>query len=113
MFLILRCKPSETKAVALKLKHDRHILGIDEQDVQCPTELRKRRIGRARHRDRTVVNILPSYVFVRWNGRPQWALALQGAYAGLVVMRDVHGGFATCKEEEIHRVAVEGFTKAI
>lgn len=111
MFLILRCRPSETIALATKLKHDRHMLRLDEQDIQCPTHHYVRRVGRQRHRDRRKEILLPSYIFVRWRGRLDLAHGLPRVYAGLSVMKNVDGSFATCEEDELLAVAATGFTK--
>ena len=110
MFLILRCKPSETIGILMKLKHDRHMLKLDEQDIQCPTRHYIRRVGRQRHRDRRQEILLPSYIFIRWNNRLDLAHGLARVYAGIHVMKDVDGDFATCEESELDAVAASGFT---
>lgn len=111
VFLILRCKPSETIAIATKLKHDRHILRLHEQDIQCPTRHYVRRVGRERHRDRRQEILLPSYIFIRWEDRLDLAYGLANSYAGVQIMKDADGSFATCKEGELQQVAASGFTK--
>ncbi len=111
MYLILRCKPSETIAILFKLKRDRHMLRLDEQDIQCPTRHYIRRVGRERHRDRRQEILLPSYIFIKWAERLDLAYGLARLYAGVSIMKDTDGSFATCEEDELNSVAASGFTK--
>jgi transcription antitermination factor NusG len=105
MFLILRCRYSETLDQVNEIRRWGPRLGLMEQDVLCPSQCIVRRVGRERRRVEIEIPIIGSFIFVRWGGSFDWIAAFERVFFSVRAMYSVDGkGYATCEEKEILQI---------
>lgn len=104
MFLILRTKNADTLKQAEYLRDRVDMLGLQPDDVRCPTMRIERRVGRERARVECDVPVLGNFLFLRWEGDLYWANYLERNFHFVTIMRLPHGGYATCSEKEVNSI---------
>lgn len=104
MYLILRCRPSDALKQLGALRDHSHELGIEPDDVQCPTIRVERRVGRERTRIECEVPLLGNFLFIQWTGDLYWANYVERKFPFVKIMRLPHGGYATCSDREVYGI---------
>lgn len=105
-YLILRCQYNrDTLSQVEGLRKLSDHLGVEPEQIQCPTMRVTRRAGRNRDRIEVDVPVLNGFLFVKWtHGNIHFVNYIEDMMPFLTAMRLPQGGYAYCADEEVAEI---------